>query len=270
MDPMIEDYVLRRISAERNLGLDIIEKDYVMGWILKGISESSVNDGLIFKGGTALSKVHFPLDWRLSEDLDFTLLDETPMHHISEKLRDELPEIITEESQGIRAEYKNPYVTDYFLRATIGFTGPITRHNTKIEVTKERFIGEWSRFKVPETYDYQPFTLNTYTKNNILAEKLRSLIERDKIRDYYDAWRLLDKKAADINRVKELFYKKCEGKDITFTSTDQFFPEGIIQILEPFYSELTRLTQEEPPPVKTLIKELKNLIKILFSLKHAS
>jgi hypothetical protein len=261
---MIEDYVLRRLSAERNIGLDIIEKDYVLGWILKGISETSVNNRIIFKGGTALSKVHFPLDWRLSEDLDFTLLDETSMTHISETLWDELPMIIGEESQGIRAEYKNPYVTDYFLRATIGFTGPITRHNTKIEVTQERFIGEWSKFKVPETYDYPPFYLNTYTINNILAEKLRSLIERNKIRDYYDTWRILDKKVADLNRVKELFYKKCEGKNIAFTSTDQFFPEGISEILEPFHSELTRLTQDEPPPIKTLIKELKNHTETLF------
>jgi hypothetical protein len=88
---MIDEHALRRISDERNLGLDIIEKDYALGWILKGISETSVKGKLVFKGGTALSKVHFPLDWRLSEDLEFTLLDDTPMDHISERLRVELP-----------------------------------------------------------------------------------------------------------------------------------------------------------------------------------
>ena len=72
---MIGGGALRRMAAERKLGLDLIEKDYVLGWILKGISECSVRDKLIFKGGTALSKVYFPLGWRISEDLDFTLLD---------------------------------------------------------------------------------------------------------------------------------------------------------------------------------------------------
>ena len=32
---MIEGIVLRRMAAERRLGLDLIEKDYVLGWILK-------------------------------------------------------------------------------------------------------------------------------------------------------------------------------------------------------------------------------------------
>lgn len=66
---MIEDRILRRIAAEQKVGLDLIEKDYVLGWLLKGISSSSISGKLIFKGGTALSKVYFPLNWRISEDL---------------------------------------------------------------------------------------------------------------------------------------------------------------------------------------------------------
>lgn len=48
---------LRKISRERKLALDLIEKDYAIGWILFGISSSSLSDKLVFKGGTALSKV---------------------------------------------------------------------------------------------------------------------------------------------------------------------------------------------------------------------
>ena len=53
-----------------------IEKDYVLSWLLYGISRSDVlSKILVFKGGTVLKKVYFE-DYRFSEDLDFTLLDE--------------------------------------------------------------------------------------------------------------------------------------------------------------------------------------------------
>ena len=65
---MIDRRELLEKARERNLTLGMIEKDYVLGWLLFGISE--IND-LTFKGGTALSKIYFPRIWRLSEDLDF-------------------------------------------------------------------------------------------------------------------------------------------------------------------------------------------------------
>jgi len=66
---MITGPELRKMARERNLRLDIIEKDYALGWIMMGIYNSSLKRSLIFKGGTALSKIYFPLNWRISEDL---------------------------------------------------------------------------------------------------------------------------------------------------------------------------------------------------------
>ena len=85
---------LRKISRERKLALELIEKDYTIGWILFGISSSSLSDELVFKGGTALSKVYFPLGWRLSEDLDFTISERSDLRNISIKLIEELPSIV--------------------------------------------------------------------------------------------------------------------------------------------------------------------------------
>ena len=51
-----------------------IEKDYILSWILQGISQhKQLSTSIIFKGGTVLKKVYFE-DYRFSEDLDFTLL----------------------------------------------------------------------------------------------------------------------------------------------------------------------------------------------------
>ncbi len=44
--------------------------------MLLAIANSPLRDRLAFKGGTALKKIYAP-DYRFSEDLDFTLLDDT-------------------------------------------------------------------------------------------------------------------------------------------------------------------------------------------------
>lgn len=65
---MIDRRELLEKAREKNLTLGMIEKDYVLGWLLFGLS--GIRE-LTFKGGTALSKVYFPRIWRLSEDLDY-------------------------------------------------------------------------------------------------------------------------------------------------------------------------------------------------------
>ena len=56
----------------------IVEKDYVLGWVLAGIHhQPALAESWIFKGGTCLKKCYFET-YRFSEDLDFTLTD--PSH----------------------------------------------------------------------------------------------------------------------------------------------------------------------------------------------
>jgi predicted nucleotidyltransferase component of viral defense system len=51
-----------------------IEKDYILSWILFGVSNhEQLARAIVFKGGTVLKKVYFK-DYRFSEDLDFTLI----------------------------------------------------------------------------------------------------------------------------------------------------------------------------------------------------
>ena len=57
---------------------DVIEKDYVIGWVLWGIgSDPSLSTSWVFKGGTCLKKCYVET-YRFSEDLDFTVLPGGP------------------------------------------------------------------------------------------------------------------------------------------------------------------------------------------------
>jgi hypothetical protein len=107
-------------------------------------------------------------------------------------------------------------------------------------------------------FDYLPYSVNVYTLETILAEKLRALIERGKIRDYYDVWRLLKTQKYDKVNVKDLFLRKCEAKGVVFEGIDQLFPTGIVDILTPHLEVgLTRLSSEPLPPLEVLLAELK-------------
>ena len=57
---------------------DVVEKDYVLGWVLWGIgSDPVLGNGWVFKGGTCLKKCYVET-YRFSEDLDFTVLPGAP------------------------------------------------------------------------------------------------------------------------------------------------------------------------------------------------
>src|SRR5574341_1413856 len=50
----------------------VVERDYAQTYALLGIGTTpQLKDSLVFKGGTALKKVHFG-SYRFSEDLDFS------------------------------------------------------------------------------------------------------------------------------------------------------------------------------------------------------
>ncbi len=78
-----------RLAREggRRILESVLERDYCIAWLLVGLSRSSIRDKLAFKGGTALKRCWFG-DYRFSEDLDFTLLNEIPFETITKELEE--------------------------------------------------------------------------------------------------------------------------------------------------------------------------------------
>ena len=63
-------------DARKDAGLswEIIEKDYILSWVLAGIAANvKLQDKLIFKGGTALKKCYFG-NYRFSKKEQGTVL----------------------------------------------------------------------------------------------------------------------------------------------------------------------------------------------------
>ncbi|MEW6536696.1 MAG: nucleotidyl transferase AbiEii/AbiGii toxin family protein [Candidatus Auribacterota bacterium] len=64
--------ILERTSAQTGFPLRLVEKDYYLTIIISRINDF-LSDNLVFKGGTCLNKIYYEY-YRLSEDLDFTLI----------------------------------------------------------------------------------------------------------------------------------------------------------------------------------------------------
>jgi len=75
---MIPAREILNLRAEWSLDVGVIEKDYVLGWLLAGIANHpKLSPTWVFKGGTCLRKCSYET-YRFSEDLDFTVVDGGP------------------------------------------------------------------------------------------------------------------------------------------------------------------------------------------------
>jgi predicted nucleotidyltransferase component of viral defense system len=92
-------------EAARAWGLrpDIVEKDYVLGWLLIGLSaHPRIQTQWIFKGGTCLKKCYLET-FRFSEDLDFTLTAQAT--HDLDELTGWMKEIVQSVGQASGIEF---------------------------------------------------------------------------------------------------------------------------------------------------------------------
>jgi predicted nucleotidyltransferase component of viral defense system len=259
VDVLIDKRELLEKARERKLTLQMIEKDYVLGWLL---SVLSMMPNIIFKGGTALSKIYFPEIWRLSEDLDFAFP--------GEDLKSILPQIEqalsqAERKSGIKFRIKSQHLNPLYLQLKIQYDALLGRNWVKLDVTKEEVLDTVGSRKLKQAYsDYPNIKLKVESLEEIFAEKLRALIERSKCRDYYDVWQLLKLKP-NPKKTRSLFFKKCEIKQIKFRGPAQFFPPDLREVLRPYWErELGRLVR----PLPDLERVLKGMRRRLGFLKR--
>jgi predicted nucleotidyltransferase component of viral defense system len=173
------------------------EKDYVLAWLLAALS--SLGPGqLIFKGGTALRRCYF-LDYRYSEDLDFSLLVAPGDLNLPEAMAKWFEWI--RGASGIGCEFNEKPTQDATgFRAYIAYTGPLgasgARRTIKIDANSDEVIRTTveSRPILSHYSDLQEPThvLAVYSLIEIWAEKARSLIQRTEPRDLYDLGELVN------------------------------------------------------------------------------
>lgn len=232
---MIPKNEILDLATQTNLQPHVLEKDYVLGWLLGGINQSpALNGSWVFKGGTCLKKCYFET-YRFSEDLDFTLRD--PAHINEEFLRSAFTDIAAwvYDRSGIEIPadrfvfeiYKNPRGVDA-CQGRIYYRGPVTpagkrsMPRIKLDLTADEIIAETPVMR-PVRHDYsdglpEGFSILSYSYIEVFAEKIRALKERTRPRDLYDVINFFRRpESRDIaDQVRAALKRKCDHKSIDF------------------------------------------------------
>ena len=215
----------------------VVEKDYVLGWMLAGIyAHEELAESWIFKGGTCLKKCFFET-YRFSEDLDFTLrdeahIDETFLKRVFAEVGAWVYERLASRSRPISRNltiYQNPR-GKLSCQGKISYKGPVSPTRPlpriKLDLTADERV-----VLPPETRRNFSSLLATHPEEGIevlaydyveaFAEKFRALAERTRPRDLYDVVNLYRNTDArpEQQQFVHVLREKCAFKGIASCHT---------------------------------------------------
>lgn len=249
---MIPVQEIRALAAEWQLREDVIEKDYVLGWLLAAIAaDPDLGATWVFKGGTCLRKCYYET-YRLSEDLDFTVVAGGPeapdeVRPIFDRVKTRLfeacgLEIEVDETSFRRRKNRRGNPTTEGRIAFRGPRRPPQLPKVKVDLTNDEVVVQ-SPTQRAVTHPYsdalelEPVPtvgqVFCYTIVDLLAEKMRALSERCRPRDLYDVVHIY--RHPDLlgysSSVRDALERKCAHVGIPAPSIDSI-------LATPFRSEV--------------------------------
>jgi len=262
------------LSIARSLGLspDTVEKDYVLGWMLYGISKHSTTKKWVFKGGTSLKKCFFNT-FRFSEDLDYTLMDSKDIDvDFLINVFSEITEFINEEV-GIdffQDKFKFKIIDkgngNYSAQGKIHYNGPLRRERKvatiKLDLTTDEIIVlDTVSQKVSHPYSdaiEEGIFANCYAFEEVVAEKIRALAQRIRPRDLYDVVHFFRNRAMIKNPklVYTTLEKKCQYKNIEVPTFFHIEQHDKLDELEPQWENMLAHQLPSLPPIKSFWDDL--------------
>lgn len=254
----------------------VVEKDYVIGWVLWGIgSDSRLSAGWAFKGGTCLKKCYVET-FRFSEDLDFSVLPGGPFQpdEVTPLLADVLDRVQEESGvdfsrqeiryrlrpNGASAEGRIYYVGPRRARQVARIKLDVTNNEEVVRPTVLRTIGHSYPDSLPD-----PATVRCYAFEEVFAEKLRALGERGRPRDLYDVVLLFRRHDLRQNPdlIQETLVDKCETKGVPAPSLEQLTSTEARAELEAEWENMLGHQLPELPPFDPALEELPSLFEWL-------
>lgn len=262
------------LSIAGNLGLlpGTVEKDYVLGWLLAGIcNHPAIAGKWVFKGGTCLKKCYFET-YRFSEDLDFTVIEESLLN--VDSLTGVFREIsawiyekagITFPSEKIRFEIFSNNRDRLAGEGRISYHGPIApsaRDLPRIKLdltTDETLVLPPVNRSVLHPYSdaAEPgIVVRCYSYEEVFAEKVRALVERARPRDLYDVINLFRQGEfrPASTAIQEILAKKCLFKEIPFPTMETL--SSLKEQLVEDWAAMLRHQLPALPPVDAFWNEL--------------
>jgi predicted nucleotidyltransferase component of viral defense system len=257
---------------EWGLAEHVVEKDYVLGWVLWGIgSDATLGQSWIFKGGTCLKKC-FIETYRFSEDLDFTITPGGPLspNETLPLLRGVLQRV--GEESGIDFTVGEPRLrvrpSGTAAEGRIYYRGPrntpgatsvkldLSADEAVIQPTVPRTIAHPYPDALPATG-----TARCYAFEEVFAEKLRAMAQRGRPRDLYDIVTLFRREElrGHAALIREVLVAKCEAKGIPLPTAETISSASHRNELESEWANMLGHQLPALPPLEQFIGELPSL-----------
>ena len=194
-----------------------VEQDLIIGRALVEIfSDHMLRDAVRVRGGTALNKLHFPKPMRYSEDIDLVRTSGGPIGPILDRLR-----VVLEPWLG-RARFDQSPVAPKFRFRVDAEDGSGVPIRLKVEINTR----EIQAFDDPASLSLRienPWfsgeaSISTFSREEMLATKLRALLQREQGRDLYDLAHALEVvQNLNIARLVEMFgrYLALSGQTVS-------------------------------------------------------
>lgn len=278
---MIDRQDIFDFSRELGLRPEIVEKDYVLGWVLSGIfAHPSFRQTWIFKGGTCVKKCFFET-YRFSEDLDFTLAD---TGHLDERyLTDAFMQIarwIYEQSgiefpeDSVRFEVYEKPRGRVSVQGRISYRGPMMPRGAlpriKLDLTDDELVVLDPVIRdVHHPYPDRPddgMLILCYAYEELFAEKVRALAERERPRDLYDVIHLYRHGSDGTARgvILDVLKRKCEYKAIALPSMAALESQPARAELETEWENMLGHQLPALPPFEQFWRELPEVLDWLY------
>lgn len=211
---MIEKNLAQWYAADFGVDLDVAEREIVLTYVLKILSDAGILQQLAFKGGTAIRKQYISGSGRFSLDLDFTALgtldSESLILEVVGCLHDQTHFGLTfsvppsnyyarSDSCGAEVTYQHAWASGGKFGLQVSFRAPPLLPVRPVQLRRERYF-EWLGFPVPD--------IPALDLHEVIGEKIRAASQRSRVRDLYDLYQLAGQR---FNRdiVRRIAVLKC-------------------------------------------------------------
>ena len=280
---MITRAAIEERVREWGLREDVVEKDYVLGWLLWGIANDEVlGQTWVFKGGTCLKKCYFET-YRFSEDLDFTILPGGPVRgpDVQPVLLRVLARV--QEASGIQFDERPPLLKTHesgnYTEGRVYYRGPrgapqvasirldLTASEQLARPPVLRDIGHAFPDELPA-----PAQVRCYSFEEVFAEKIRAMGERCRPRDLYDIVNLY--RRSDLRRqpqlVREVLQEKCRTKGVAVPTMAAMESSPFRQEIEVAWEDMLAHQLPSLPEFAAFWEELRALFDWLLQTQGAA
>ncbi|MBU1200825.1 nucleotidyl transferase AbiEii/AbiGii toxin family protein [Patescibacteria group bacterium] len=229
---MIDENFLKNHATKSETSLSNILREYVQHLFLKSFYSQENSQNFLFKGGTAL-RLAFGSP-RFSEDLDFS--GEKNSNTYEKILETVLIELST---QGIGVDLKESKLTSGGHLAVI----EVELFNQKIEIQNQiSFRPQDKLIKenvLIASNIFPSYSIYLLDRKLLIAEKVAALLDRSKVRDFFDLYFILRKddfrpllKIDNQQRKKILELTTKLSKDKLAFELKRFLPKSFWQIIK--------------------------------------